>query len=421
MRLFIKFVIGLVLAVGSFYIVYDMTSDGEKQKLPYEIVSEASIEEYYVYGTSFNLKGTALIEEDNVDLSLLLYHTSNNSEKRIPLSSHKNGEVTEFYLSEKINDGFSLEELEIGNYYVLLELKMNEEESRYYRLENTTSYDNATYYTLSKTNHKIIFTEENDYHTFYLKVSKNKNSDVYDIVIDAGHGGKDSGAYVNGHSEKDINLHIALLLADKLKENGVKVFLTREKDIYLNNYSKNGNDSRISLIHKSHAKYLLSLHLNSSASKKASGVEVYTNPNIQYDFASSLADHIVNVTSSDYSLNMTSKMYNGVYTRLLTQKNIESSNQEAIEKGIEPYNIKENTVYYFIIRESGGIVTNAYVDGRDEDVGINPYYNSNIGIEAYLVEMGYLTNSEDYNNLTNHADRYVEALYQAIMQELGYE
>lgn len=420
MRLFVKFVIGLVLVVGSFYIVYDMTSDGEMQKLPYEVVSEASIEEYYVYGTSFNLKGSALIEEDNVDLSLLFYHTSNGSEKRIPLYSNKNGEATEFYLSKEINGGFSLEELEVGNYYVLLEIKMNEEESRYYRLENTTSYDNVTYYTLSKTNHKIIFTEEEYYHTFYLKVSQNKTSDVYDIVIDAGHGGKDSGAYVNGHSEKDINLNIALMLADKLNENGVKVFLTRKKDIYLNNYSINGNDSRISLIHQSHAKYVLSLHLNSSSSKKASGVEVYTNPNIQYDFAMSLADHIVNDASSNYSINMTSKMYNGVYTRVLTQKNMESSNQDAIEKGFEPYNIKENTVYYFIIRESGGIVTNAYVDGRDEEVGINPYYNSNIGIEGYLVEMGYLTNSEDYNHLTNHADQYVEALYQAIMQELGY-
>lgn len=134
-----------------------------------------------------------------------------------------------------------------------------------------------------------------------------------------------------------------------------------------------------------------------------------------------IADNIVEYASSNYSINMTNKMYNGVYTRILTKENIESSHQEATQNGLEPYNIKENTAYYFIIREPGGIVTNAYVDGRDADVGENPYYNSNIGVEGYLVEMGYLTNFADYENLTTHSDQYVEALYQAIMTELGYE
>ena len=73
-----------------------------------------------------------------------------------------------------------------------------------------------------------------------------------------------------------------------------------------------------------------------------------------------------------------------------------------------------------MIREPGGIVTHAYVDGRDKEVGVNSNYNGNIGIEGYLIEMGYLTNSDDYNNLVNNSKKYAEAIGNAIIKELGY-
>lgn len=52
------------------------------------------------------------------------------------------------------------------------------------------------------------------------------------IVIDAGHGGTDSGAlgYLTGYNEKDLNLSIALVLRDKLKELGAEVLMTRGDD-----------------------------------------------------------------------------------------------------------------------------------------------------------------------------------------------
>ena len=49
-----------------------------------------------------------------------------------------------------------------------------------------------------------------------------------------------------------------------------------------------------------------------------------------------------------------------------------------------------------MIREIGGIITGAYIDDRNkETVGYNPYYKSNVGVEGYLLELGYLTNSND--------------------------
>ena len=54
------------------------------------------------------------------------------------------------------------------------------------------------------------------------------------IVIDAGHGGKDAGAIgPTGLMEKDVNLATALLLKSELERNGASVLLTRSRDIFL--------------------------------------------------------------------------------------------------------------------------------------------------------------------------------------------
>lgn len=55
------------------------------------------------------------------------------------------------------------------------------------------------------------------------------------IVIDAGHGGKDSGANANGLYEKNINLTIARLVKEKLDSQfiGHETKLTRAKDKFI--------------------------------------------------------------------------------------------------------------------------------------------------------------------------------------------
>ena len=50
------------------------------------------------------------------------------------------------------------------------------------------------------------------------------------IVIDAGHGGTDSGAVGNGIIEKELTLKIATYIADRLRGLGADVTLTRDSD-----------------------------------------------------------------------------------------------------------------------------------------------------------------------------------------------
>ena len=104
----------------------------------------------------------------------------------------------------------------------------------------------------------------------------------------------------------------------------------------------------------------------------------------------------------------------GVYVRNFTNLDIQALNNRAIKNKFEPYNINTSTPYLYIIRETGGIATKAYVDGRNKSFGKNNYYNSNVGIETYLVVLGYSKIDEDVNNLTTHYSNYMDGIYDAI-------
>ena len=92
------------------------------------------------------------------------------------------------------------------------------------------------------------------------------------IMLDAGHGKKDSGATAAGVKEKNLCLDI---LYNKAKEyfdstsSNVKAYLTRHDDTFINLYQRPKYSKRYS------ADLFLSLHMNFSTSKKAKGTEVY--------------------------------------------------------------------------------------------------------------------------------------------------
>lgn len=51
-------------------------------------------------------------------------------------------------------------------------------------------------------------------------------------------------------------------------------------------------------------------------------------------------------------------------------------------------------------------------------VGVNPYYDSNIGAEAYLLELGYLTNDSDLKVLTKNSNKYADTIVYSISNYL---
>jgi len=93
------------------------------------------------------------------------------------------------------------------------------------------------------------------------------------VVIDAGHGRHDSGAYSGGKKEKDLVLQITKRLYKELKRKGYQVAFTRNTDVFL----KLGQRTRIA--DKKDAKVFISIHANAIANKSrfnvVEGVETY--------------------------------------------------------------------------------------------------------------------------------------------------
>lgn len=122
------------------------------------------------------------------------------------------------------------------------------------------------------------------------------------VVIDAGHGGKDSGAVGKDGTtkEKDINLSVALKLDKALRDKGYKTYLMRENDRFVDIYDR----ARIS--NANNASLFVSIHANSTSNSEVMGVEVLyaphkrvkRKPEPQKMFAEMLLNNMVNETKA---------------------------------------------------------------------------------------------------------------------------
>jgi N-acetylmuramoyl-L-alanine amidase CwlD len=89
------------------------------------------------------------------------------------------------------------------------------------------------------------------------------------IVVDAGHGGKDSGAPGQHSLEKDHALDISKRLKRYLQNMGAKVLMTRDDDTFIS------LEGRVSFANSHKADIFVSCHLNSYNNPKASGTGTY--------------------------------------------------------------------------------------------------------------------------------------------------
>ena len=107
------------------------------------------------------------------------------------------------------------------------------------------------------------------------------NPPAYTVVIDAGHGGFDSGKVgVDGTLEKDLNLLIAKKLEQLLKAADIKVIMTRTDDIGLyeeSSVNKKRQDmlTRAEIMNSADADCIVSIHQNSYSLESIDGAQVF--------------------------------------------------------------------------------------------------------------------------------------------------
>ena len=137
------------------------------------------------------------------------------------------------------------------------------------RISNRT--DLKVFYILNK--RKLTIKTSALSSTKKVKTLPYTNFESKTIVIDAGHGAKDSGAVgPNKRYEKVVTLKVAKYLYSILKQRGHKVYLTRNKDTFI----KVGKRTDLAL--KKNADVFISIHANSvpkKDAKRVSGIETY--------------------------------------------------------------------------------------------------------------------------------------------------
>jgi N-acetylmuramoyl-L-alanine amidase len=104
------------------------------------------------------------------------------------------------------------------------------------------------------------------------------------VVLDPGHGGKDTGAVgASGLKEKDVTLDVALRVAPVLAGQGLQVMLTRTDDSFVS------LEERTARANASSADLFVSIHCNASEGKRSRGVEAYVLDTTRDEIAARLA------------------------------------------------------------------------------------------------------------------------------------
>jgi N-acetylmuramoyl-L-alanine amidase len=198
------------------------------------------------------------------------------------------------------------------------------------------------------------------------------------VVIDAGHGGKDPGAAGEDAHEKDITLAAARTLRDELVRTGrYKVVLTRDSDDYI------PLETRVRIARRANADLFISLHADSGSDANVRGATVYTLSEKGADRADRQVFEKANWINVD--LPGPDEQVNRILLDL-TQR--ETRNRSSIFAETLLDHLADKTELLRRSHRDAGFMVLLAPD-----------------VPAVLMEMGFITNSQDEHELTSAPDR----------------
>ena len=228
-----------------------------------------------------------------------------------------------------------------------------------------------------------------------IKAEKEKNI-INTIVLDAGHGGKDPGACIKNCriKEKDITLAITKKLGNILEHKyKMNVIYTREDDrfIKLQDRTKIANDNK--------AKIFISIHANSiNNSSSTKGFETY----------------LLKIEKSTAAINEVVKRENSVMDQFQYKENINTiSRMNAIL--IQSANFEQSEDLAKLIQQEISKTTKKDLNRGVKQAGFQVLWGATM--PNVLIEVGFITNSEEVKNLTSskYQDKIARGIANAIV------
>jgi N-acetylmuramoyl-L-alanine amidase len=198
------------------------------------------------------------------------------------------------------------------------------------------------------------------------------------IVIDAGHGGKDSGALGANALEKDVTLAAAKALKTRLEKTGrYQVVLTRETDTFV------PLEGRVQIARRADADLFISLHADSGPDTATRGASVYTVSEKGAERVGLVLD------KNDWLMKANLPGRDRAVSQILLDLSQRATkNRSATFAQLLLANVGEETT---LLRRS------------HRDAGFFVLLAPDV--PAVLLEMGFITNPEDEAFLTNKASR----------------
>ena len=192
------------------------------------------------------------------------------------------------------------------------------------------------------------------------------------IMVDPGHGGRDSGTYYGKIYEKNINLEISKVLEEELTKNGAIVYMTRTRDIDLSSIydsAKKRGDlyRRLLKIKETKSDLYISIHINWYQNTSMKGAEVLYNSinenneklakSIMKEFKTDLGSTRTIKTTDLYMYRNTTTpgvlvecgyLSNSTERTLLQQENYQKKLAKSITNGIINYLKKKGQIKYIL-------------------------------------------------------------------------
>src|SRR5437867_8249208 len=122
---------------------------------------------------------------------------------------------------------------------------------------------------------------------------KNTTKTFNTVVVDAGHGGKDSGAYRRyGPPEKMVALDVAQRLNRNLRESQLKTVMTRDSDVFI------PLNDRVAIENAQKSAIFVSIHFNDSRRRSIHGFETYYHSGASFDLANGIQAKLMTIPNS---------------------------------------------------------------------------------------------------------------------------